>query len=314
VAVRREEPRSLKERTALARSVAVVSNAKSTADLLLFVAMVVGAYGLLVFSKFDWLACVFAVFLVARAQNGLLLSGHEAAHRLLFSSRWLNDAVGAYVCFGPLGVGFERARVAHLDHHMYLLSERDEKLDQQIEHPTRSRFLRHLFAPLFGSYLLRAACRFSGYPIKRRAKPRYVLDADAPRRDLIAIGVSTATLFAVLAAIDWRLYVGFWLLPLLTVTAFFQNAKAFLDHARFFDESENLLYTYRMTLLDRLFFAGQQARHAEHHLYPFVPYHRLRDLEPVVQSDPSVKNRVGYFQTLLEYGRRVTEFARGTAP
>ena len=101
------------------------------------------------------------------------------------------------------------------------------------------------------------------------------------------------------------------MLPLLTLTAFFHNAKGFLDHARFSDEPENLLYSYRITRLDRLFFGCQQARHAEHHLYPFVPYRRLRDLAPLVDSDPAVKPRRGYFQTLLEYGRRVNEFGPG---
>ena len=103
------------------------------------------------------------------------------------------------------------------------------------------------------------------------------------------------------------------MLPLLTVTAFFHNAKAFLDHARFANESEDLLYSYRMTFVDRLFFGCQQERHAEHHLYPFVPYRRLPELRSLVESDSSVKTRRGYFQTLMEYGRRANEFEPGTS-
>jgi hypothetical protein len=166
---------------------------------------------------------------------------------------------------------------------MYLLSERDEKLDQQIDQPTRARYMRHLFVPLFGSYLLRAAFRFAGYPIKRRAKPKYVLDPKAPRQDLIAIVVPTAILFVLLTAIDWRLYVGFWLLPLLTVTAFFHNAKAFLDHARFADEPEDLLYSYRMTPLDRSLAFN---RNVTPSTGTFVPYRRLPDLQPIVETEP----------------------------
>jgi len=316
MALRRDEIRNgerdaMKERAAAARSVATISETASVVDLLFFYGLLAGAYAVVVLTDFNWFACLLALFAVAKAQNGLMLSGHEAVHRLLFRNRSLNDAVAAYLCFGPMGVGFERARASHLDHHRYLLSERDEKLDQQIEQPSKSRYLRHLFVPLFGSYLLRAALRFTGYPIARRAKPGFSLDATAQRRDLTAIIVSTLVLFALMTAIDWRLYPFFWLLPLLTVTAFFHNAKGFLDHARFSDEPEDLLYSYRITRLDRLFFGCQQARHAEHHLYPFVPYRRLRDLEPLVDSDPAVKPRRGYFQTLLEYGRRVNEFGPG---
>jgi hypothetical protein len=83
MAVRRDEPRkgdreAMKERAAAARRVAVVSDAASAADLLFFSGLVAGAYALLLLTGFHWLACLVALFLVAKAQNGLLLSGEGA--------------------------------------------------------------------------------------------------------------------------------------------------------------------------------------------------------------------------------------------
>ena len=124
----------------------------------------------------------------------------------------------------------------------------------------------------------------------------------------MAIGGSSLILLAVLVAIDWRLYLFFWAFPLLTLTAFFHNAKGFLDHARLPDESDDLLYSYRLSWIDRLFFGSQQARHAAHHLFPFVPYHRLWQLDSALDDVQNVKRRPGYFAFLICYWCRANEF------
>lgn len=62
-------------------------------------------------------------------------------------------------------------------------------------------------------------------------------------------------LASVLTAIDWRLYFFFWILPLVTLTAFFHRAKGFIDHAMLPGESPSLAYSYRVGALDRAFSA-----------------------------------------------------------
>jgi fatty acid desaturase len=291
-----------KEGARIARQKSEANDFNAIRDLSLFVFLIFAAYGLLIWMRFDWLAVVVAYFLVAKGQNGLLLSGHEAIHNSLFHNKKLNDLIGTYLCFAPLGVGYNRARAAHLDHHIYLLTERDEKLDQQIENPTRLAFLAHLFLPLLGAYLFKGLLRILGWAPSRRAKPAYHLSDTLRRRDRVSIIISNLVLLTCLTAIDWRFYLLFWVGPLLTVTAFFHNAKAFLDHARLSHESESeKLFSYKTAWFDHLFFGTQQARHAEHHLYPHVPYYRLSEVEHVVRKLPTVQYRGSYTGFLFAY-------------
>jgi fatty acid desaturase len=142
-----------------------------------------------------------------------------------------------------------------------------------------------------------------GVAPSKRAKPAYTFSAKDFRSDTLSIVVTSAVLFAVLATIDWRLYIFFWIGPLLTTTAFFHHAKAFLDHAAEPGGADSALYSYQVTWFDRLFFGVQQAHHAEHHLYPHVPYHRLPDLKPITSRMRNVKYRAGYFSELFHYYR-----------
>jgi fatty acid desaturase len=290
-----------------ARLVTSPSNLVSTRDLLVFWGIVVATFAVLIKTDFHWAAIVLAFFAIAKAQGGLLLSGHEASHHMLLRHRVANDLVGQWLCNAPMGVGFHTARSAHLDHHRYLLSERDVKLDQQLERPSRRAYLWHMSLPLFGTYLARGVVGFFRRAPRKRARPTYTVDPARLRSDRISILVSSLVFFALCALIDWRLYL-FWIVPLLTVSAFFHNAKGFLDHAKLPDEPDQLLYTYKVTWVDRIFFGVQQARHAEHHLFPHVPYHRLSELHPLVTQLAGVRCRDGYFGFLVEYYKLANRF------
>lgn len=306
IVVETDVERSLrKEGARLARGLSTPGNLLSARDLCLNGVIVAATWTLLVQTQFHWAACVLAYFAVAKAQNSLLLSGHEAIHHSLFSNRWWNDLVGNYICFAPLGVGFLRARAAHLDHHNYLATERDEKIDFRLENPSRASFLWHIFRPLLGSYAWKGVLRRLGLEASRRAKPAYAFSAAQARSDTLSIAASSIVLLAALATIDWKLYFFFWIGPLLTTTAFFHHAKAFLDHALLPGETDEMLYSYEVSWFDRLFFGVQQAHHAEHHLYPHVPYHRLHELTPVTRRMREVEYRAGYFAELAGYYRAI---------
>lgn len=63
------------------------------------------------------LAWVVAFLLMGRSMVRFSILGHEAAHRLLFSSRKANDLVGAWVCAYPAFVPLEAYRRGHMAHH-----------------------------------------------------------------------------------------------------------------------------------------------------------------------------------------------------
>jgi fatty acid desaturase len=300
--MRGEGERALRAQgNALARKLAIPASLRSSRDLSLNVSGLAMIYALLLYTGFHWVACVLAFLVVGKVQHSLLLSGHEAIHYSLFRDRRWNELVGRYMCFSPMGAGFHRSRAAHLDHHNYLSTERDEKIDFQLVKQTKQEFLWHMLCPLFGSYLWKGLLRLAGHTAAKRARPTYKITTSQRRGDLVSIGMSSIILIGVLCLFDWRLYLYFWAAPLLTTTAALHHAKAFLDHANLPGASEETLYSYRVTWMDRMFFGVQQARHAEHHLWPRVPYIRLARFESIVARMPNVKGRGGYFVELARY-------------
>ena len=63
------------------------------------------------------LACVAAVFLIGARQLGFAILMHEAAHRSLFGTRWLNDFAGNWLAAYPIWSEVEPYRRYHLVHH-----------------------------------------------------------------------------------------------------------------------------------------------------------------------------------------------------
>lgn len=285
----------------IARTLPKAVDLMAVRDLAVPLVMVPAAYALLLATNFHVVAWVISVLMISKAQLALLLLGHEAIHDSLFRNRKLNDFVGAYICFGPVGVGFNIARAAHLDHHGYLLTERDVKLDQQLAVPTRWNLIRHLLRPLFGYYLFKGALRLVGITVETRVKVAYTVTSAQRAADIRAIVISSLLLFATLTAIDWRLYLLCWIAPLFTVTAFLHNARAMLDHVRMPDEPEGLLYSYKVRWYDRMLFGTLSYRHAEHHLWPQVPHHQLARLEPVTRQMPGIVYRLSSFGCMARY-------------
>src|SRR5690606_14766001 len=64
-----------------------------------------------------WWAYVAAFVLMARGHVCLNILGHEAAHRLLFSDRRVNDAVGRWLLACPTYQAMLVYRRAHFAHH-----------------------------------------------------------------------------------------------------------------------------------------------------------------------------------------------------
>jgi fatty acid desaturase len=63
------------------------------------------------------LTWVVAFLLMGRSMVRFSILGHEAAHRLLFSNRKVNDWVGGWVCAYPAFVPLEAYRRGHMAHH-----------------------------------------------------------------------------------------------------------------------------------------------------------------------------------------------------
>ena len=83
-----------------------------------------------------WWAYLLAFFLMGRGFALLNILGHEAAHRLLFSRRRINDLVGRWLLAYPAFMPFDLYRRSHMAHH------RDETGSRRTRHWPVRRAIR----------------------------------------------------------------------------------------------------------------------------------------------------------------------------
>lgn len=63
------------------------------------------------------LTILLAMILLAGRQLGLSVLMHDAGHRTLFATPWLNDVVGQWLCAAPVFNDLPAYAKGHLEHH-----------------------------------------------------------------------------------------------------------------------------------------------------------------------------------------------------
>ncbi len=222
-----------------------------------------------------------AAFLVMGAffQRALTLF-HEAAHRLLFSNRRINDLIGEKL-IGALafGDGSDLYRKSHANHH------RDEF------GPKEPDFLLYANYPIapdsFRRKLVRDAVGISGW---KNLKPVFVgLTKPARRgRALRFLGAQgfVLALFA-LSGHPW-LYLLCWLLPWMTYWRVANRLRALAEHAGMTRSSDRRRTSHhiRQGFLARHVFLSQSiGYHLAHHVDSGIPMAHLPTLHRALEED-----------------------------
>lgn len=219
------------------------------------------------------------VLVIGGRQLGLAILMHDAAHGLLFATRWLNEGAGKWLCAYPVVTDMMAYRPYHLKHHRLTQQLDDPDLVLSAPFPITRQSLRRKF--------LRDLTGRTAYQ-RRRLQ---LLDALGPsewpwRRRLARVRgklggalAANALLLAALALLGhWYLYALLWLLPLATWYQFISRVRNIAEHAVVPDNDDPLrnTRTTRAGMLTRLLLAPYRVNyHLEHHLFLFVPCWRL---------------------------------------
>jgi fatty acid desaturase len=220
-----------------------------------------------------WWGYLLAFFLMGRAFVLLNILAHEAAHRLLFSRRRINDVVGRWLLAYPAFMPFDLYRRSHMAHHRDELGPGEPDLALYSGYPiTRASMRRKLSRDAVGisgwknlSPLLRAAGRPSSRPLALRI-----------------LGVQ-ATIWAAfwLASGRWWLYPLLWLAPWMTVWRVLNRLRAIAEHAGMERSSDRRLTTHvvRQRPLARFWMVPYHTGwHLAHHVDSGIPWRRLPQL------------------------------------
>lgn len=229
-----------------------------------------------------------SVLIIGTRQHALFVIAHDAAHYLLYDSRFLNEAVGR-LCAMLQGLSMCTYRVIHRMHHNNLYGELDPDTALHGGYPRGKAYLaKKLLKDLSGLTAWKTYAYFLGGAPGLNTVTKVALrplddtseklrnDARHDRNAVIFFQVTALLLFA------WSgyllQYLVLWVLPLVTVVQAILRLRAIAEHGATTDFSSPLTAArtnIAPAWLEWLIFPHHVNYHIEHHLYASVPHYNL---------------------------------------
>ena len=220
-----------------------------------------------------WWAYVIAFFLMGRAFALLNILGHEAAHRLLFSRKWMNDLVGRWLLSYPGWTAFDVYRRVHMAHHKDEMGPDEPDLGLYRGYPiTRASMRRKL---------TRDASGISGY---KNLVPLVTALRKPSSRPVAAriVGVQLVIWAGIwVLSGRWWVYPLLWFAPFMTVWRVLNRLRAIAEHAGMERSPDRRKTTHviRQHAVARFWMVPYHTGwHLAHHVDMGIPWRRLPDL------------------------------------
>lgn len=225
------------------------------------------------------LTILLALPLLAGRQLGLAVLTHEAGHRTLFRTPWLNDVVGQWFCALPVFNDMPSYARGHLRHHQLAGTRDDPDLPNYAAYPvSRESFRRKVFRDLTGQTgvkFLAAIMRGAAGVTSREQR-----DSARPFIHQLLMQLLLVLVLA-LCGIGWTYLL--WLGAFLTVYMLIIRVRQVAEHAAVPDlydpDPRRNTRTVEAPWWQRLFLAPNGVNfHMEHHFMASVPCYRLAAL------------------------------------
>ena len=213
-----------------------------------------------------WWAWVLAFLLMGRGHCLLNILGHEAAHRLLFPNRRINDFVGRWLLAYPTLQAFNAYRRAHFAHHRDELGPEEPDLALYRGYPIAAdSWHRKLRRDLFGISASK----------NLRALWRSVRGGSLEARQIVGVQVTLlATSIVVGAPLAYVVWIGSWS----TLWKFSNRLRAIAEHGGMERSSDRRRTTHviRQRPLARFLMVPYHTGwHLAHHVDMGVPWRNL---------------------------------------
>lgn len=245
-----------------------------------------------------------AILALGLVQVALFAPAHEATHQTAFASRKANLIVGwLAACPSLLNLHFYTA--FHFAHHRHTqIPGQDPELDMASPNDLAAYMRRIVGMPFWRLRLLVIADCWRGdlrrYPyVSEQAAPTVIRSVRGMSVVMVGGAVGSALLFG------WATPFLYWLLPQVLCQPFLR-AYVLAEHTGCTNDRNGLTNT-RTTLTNAAvrLLMWNMPYHAEHHLYPSIPFHRLahahamiRDRLEFVQPDGYVRWNAGLVRQL----------------
>jgi len=217
-----------------------------------------------------WIALVAAFVLMGPMHARFAILMHEAAHRLLFTRRRVNDAVGTWLLAFPAMVPISLYRRSHFAHHRDEFGPDEPDMAFYRGYPCEPRDLRRR--------LVRDAVGVSGF--KNFKAILVATTSPSSRRVASSILVTQIALWALywICTGVWWAYPVFWWLPWMTQWRVLNRLRAVAEHGGMTRSDDRRMTTHnvRQHWLARFWFVPYNTGwHLAHHVDMGIPWHNL---------------------------------------
>lgn len=214
---------------------------------------------------------VLAFLLMGRADAQFAALMHEAAHRLLFANKRVNDFVGRWIVGYPIFTSTDAYRRVHMAHHRHEFGPDEPDIPLYSGYPiTPASFRRKLVRDSIGR---------TGFRLFRdQFAPARWKDSRA-RRTLLQILLVQAMLLGIAIAVGkWWLYPLLWVLPYITVWRVINRLRAIAEHGGMNESSDRreTTHTVKQHAVARFVLVPYNIGwHLPHHVDAGVPMRAL---------------------------------------
>ncbi|HET8798115.1 MAG TPA: fatty acid desaturase [Thermoanaerobaculia bacterium] len=217
-------------------------------------------------------ATLIAMVLIAGRQVAFLNLVHAASHYSLMSKRKMNDRVDLLVAYLILD-GVRPYRGNHLPHH-HLFNRKDpgrfEYLEDRIT-GHEAGFWRRTWEVFLKPFLGGDGIGFVRSTFDQAMDNRWWT---------LRLAIYWLVVVSLCAWAGWLKYLLlYWIVPLLWIYPVFYNWAELSDHFAVREDARN-----QQGLFYSLFIKGHEMYHAVHHLYPRIPFYRIKAASKHLQA------------------------------
>lgn len=243
-----------------------------------------------------WPGYILAIVLIGSRQRALATLVHEASHRALARNRTLNDALGTLASGYLLLMLFHAYRRSHVHEHHGQFGDAEGDADYRLAlaHGVYDcgggwRYVWHV---LVSPALLFKVPAYLGYLMRDRL---FNLRDPGARTELLLLAAYWLVLLAVLAHLQLlpQLF-WYWVVPFLTTYQIIGWYIELAEHAPMMENGADIAMSRnRHSHPVEHFLTGMHNEnyHLAHHLFPKVPFWRMKQLNELLRQDPAYRRQ-----------------------
>ena len=255
----------------------------------------------------NWAIKILMMIIIATRQHVLLVLMHEAVHFRLHKSKPLNDWVSQFFLSFPLGVSTRAYRNFHFAHHRYGYTDKDPQMeamhrDEDFLWP--KMVLQSwvvFFKDIFGINIPKMGKVFFDFLPAQHGGP---FGPDSKSESFLFLVFVIAVLGICWATGHLPTLLLFWYIPSLTFLTAIFRVRSIAEHEC--TEQEHELNKTRCVVPnfgERFLISPCGIKyHIEHHMFPSVPWFRLKSLHETLMKDPVFAERAHITRGYL-YGK-----------